>query len=100
MLGATPKKIDRVDLLMCGMVMEKNGDPVSFGAGIACLGHPLNALRWLARTMTRLGRPLKAGDLVLSGALGPMIPSFDGEFVEARISGLGSVSVQFGARRH
>lgn len=99
-LGASARKIDDLDLLMCGMVMEKNGDPVSFGAGIACLGHPLNGLRWLARTMVRLGRPLKAGDLVLSGALGPMVPSFDGEYVEARISGLGSVGVQFGARRH
>ncbi|MFT0891487.1 2-keto-4-pentenoate hydratase [Pseudochelatococcus sp. G4_1912] len=99
-LGATPRKIDQLDLQMCGMVIEKNGDPVSFGAGIACLGHPLNSLRWLARTMVRLGRPLHAGDVVMSGALGPMVRSFDGEYLEARISGLGSVGVQFGARKH
>ncbi len=95
-LGATPRKIDQIDMLMCGMVIEKNGDAVSFGAGIACLGHPLNALRWLARTMVRLGRPLHAGDVVLSGALGPMVRSYPGEFVEARINGLGSVGVHFG----
>lgn len=95
-LGGTPRKIDQIDLLMCGMVIEKNGDAVSFGAGIACLGHPLNSLRWLARTMVRLGRPLHAGDVVMSGALGPMVRSYEGEYVEVRINGLGSVGVHFG----
>ncbi|WP_421874207.1 2-keto-4-pentenoate hydratase [Pararhizobium sp.] len=98
-LGASPRKIDQIDLLLCGMVIERNGDPVSFGAGIACLGHPLNALRWLARTMVRLGRPLHAGDVVMSGALGPMVRSHYGEYLEARINGLGSVGVQFGPRK-
>jgi 2-keto-4-pentenoate hydratase len=52
------------------MVVEKNGEPVSFGAGAACLGNPLNALLWLARKMVETGRPLEGGELVLSGALG------------------------------
>jgi 2-keto-4-pentenoate hydratase len=89
-LGATPKKISEFDLRLCGMVVEKNGEPVSFGAGAACLGNPLNALLWLARKMVETGRPLEGGELVLSGALGPMVAMEKGDFIEARVSGLGS----------
>ena len=95
-LGTTPVKLDALDLRLCGMVLEKNGDPVSFGAGVACLGNPLNALGWLARTMAGIGRPLKEGDIVLAGALGPMVAASPGDVVEARIEGLGSVRVSFG----
>lgn len=95
-LGARPVSIRDVDLLLCGAVIEKNGDAVSFGAGIACLGHPLHAVRWLARTMVRVGRPLRAGDVVLSGALGPMVAAEPGDHIEARISGLGAVDITFG----
>lgn len=94
-LGTRPVTLDAVDLRLCGMVLEKNGDQVSFGAGAACLGHPLHALGWLARTMAANGRPLQEGDVVLSGALGPMVSVVSGDFVEARIEGLGSVRVNF-----
>ncbi|MFT3763008.1 MAG: fumarylacetoacetate hydrolase family protein [Pseudoxanthomonas sp.] len=94
-LGGAPKKIDAFDLALCGMSLEKAGEPVSVGCGAACLGNPLNAVTWLARTMARLGRPLRAGDVVLSGALGPMVPVRAGDVFEARISGLGSVSATF-----
>lgn len=94
-LGNEPKRLDGLDLRLCGMVMEIRGEPVSTGAGAACLGHPLNAVLWLARVMARAGRPLKAGDTVLSGALGPMVPVTWGSVVEARIAGLGSVRAAF-----
>jgi len=94
-LGGTPKKLHGLDLRMAGMVMESGGEPVSVGAGAACLGDPLSAVWWLARTMARVGRPLKAGDTVLSGALGPMVPVEWGEVVEARIAGVGSVRAAF-----
>jgi len=95
-LGNEPKKLDGLDLRLCGMVMEKRGDQVSVGAGAACLGHPLNAALWLARTMVEVGAPLKAGDIIMSGALGPMAPVAAGDVVEVRISGLGSVRAAFG----
>jgi 2-keto-4-pentenoate hydratase len=96
-LGTTPRRLDdpAIDLRLAGMVMERHGEPVVFGAGAACLGHPLHALRWLAATMVRAGRPLAAGDVVLSGALGPMLPAAPGDRFEARISGLGAVGVGF-----
>jgi 2-keto-4-pentenoate hydratase len=78
-------------------VVEHRGEPVSVGAGAACLGNPLNAVVWLAREMVTRGRPLMAGDIVMSGALGPMVPVTPDEVYEVRINGLGSVRAAFGA---
>jgi 2-keto-4-pentenoate hydratase len=94
-LGAQPVKLDGLDLRTCGMVMTLKGEPVSTGAGAACLGHPLNAALWLAKTMARVGRPLTAGDQIMSGALGPMVPASPGDVLEARIEGLGAVRAAF-----
>ena len=94
-LGSTPVALGSFDPVMCGMVMECRGEPVSVGAGRACLGSPISATAWLARTMATAGRPLRTGDTVLSGALGPMVPVQPGDVFEARISGLGSVTAAF-----
>lgn len=96
-LGNDPKKLDGLDLRLCGMVMELRGEQVSLGAGVACMGNPLNAALWLARTMAAAGAPLRAGDVIMSGALGPMAAVNAGDAVEVRISGLGSVRTVFGA---
>ncbi|MEU6078876.1 fumarylacetoacetate hydrolase family protein, partial [Micromonospora sp. NPDC047074] len=94
-LGTVPRRLADVDLRLCGMVLEQAGEPVSVGAGAACLGNPLHAVQWLAQTMARSGDPLRAGDVVLSGALGPMVSVTPGAAYEARISGLGSVRACF-----
>ena len=68
-------------------------EQVSSGNGAACLGDPLNALAWLARTAREFGEPLRAGQVVLSGALGPMVTVAPGAHVRAEITGLGTVTV-------
>ncbi|WP_413204145.1 2-keto-4-pentenoate hydratase [Rhodospirillum sp. A1_3_36] len=95
-LGSEPRGLGEFDPRLCGMVMEKGGEPVSVGAGAACLGNPLTAALWLAKVMARVGRPLRAGDTILSGALGPMVAAAPGDIFEARVNGLGSVRAAFG----
>lgn len=94
-LGTQPRKLGDIDLRACGMVVQREGEAVSMGSGAACLGNPLTATLWLARKMAEVGRPLKAGDIVLSGALGPMVPVSGGESYELTIAGLGSVRARF-----
>ncbi|MBL4603129.1 MAG: fumarylacetoacetate hydrolase family protein [Emcibacteraceae bacterium] len=94
-LGNSPKQINDIDMRLCGMVMERRGEQVSLGAGQACLGNPLNAVVWLANKMAEFEQPLIAGDIILSGALGPMVTASPGDIFEARISGLGSVTASF-----
>ncbi|OKH80291.1 2-keto-4-pentenoate hydratase [Mycolicibacterium sp.] len=72
-LGTTAHRLVGLDLSRIGMVLERDGEPVAHGAGHACLGSPVAAVTWLAREMYRRGSPLRAGDTIMSGALGPMV---------------------------
>ncbi|MBI4984084.1 MAG: 2-oxopent-4-enoate hydratase [Rhodocyclales bacterium] len=85
----------RVDLDTCGMVLEKNGEIVGTGAGAAALGSPVNAVAWLANTLGRLGIPLKAGEVILSGSLAAMFPVQAGDNLRVTIGGIGGCSVRF-----
>jgi 2-keto-4-pentenoate hydratase len=84
-----------LDLRACTMTLRRDGEEVSTGSGAACLGDPLAAVAWLARTTRAYGAPLRAGDVVLSGALGPMVPVRPGDGFHTEISGIGEVSVSF-----
>jgi len=79
------------------MRMRRNSELVSQGTGRDCLGDPLNALAWLADTAIKFGAPLRAGDIVLSGALGPMISVRPGDVFEAVIEPLGTITALFSA---
>jgi len=84
-----------VDLGTCGMVLEKNGEIVATGAGAAALGHPANAVAWLANTLGRLGIALEAGEVILSGSLAIMVPVQAGDNLRVTIGGIGGCSVRF-----
>lgn len=85
----------KVDLVTCGMVVEKNGEIVGTGAGAATLGSPVNAIVWLANTLGRLDIPLKAGEVVLSGSLAAMFPIAAGDAFRMTLGGIGGCSVRF-----
>lgn len=91
-LGGQPVPLDRVDLRTIPMSMLINGDEAATGTGAACLGHPLQAARWLADTLCARGIPLRAGDVLMTGALGPMRPLASGDDVIARFGDLGTVT--------
>jgi 2-keto-4-pentenoate hydratase len=97
-LGREPRRLADVDLRGCEMILEANDRAASVGVGAACYGHPLNAAAWLARTLARGGEILRAGDIVLTGAMGPMVTLEPGMSVRTSIAGVGTVSFQFGAR--
>ncbi|MGP3962085.1 2-keto-4-pentenoate hydratase [Nonomuraea sp. 3N208] len=94
-LGAERLPLSAFEPVEATMRMYADGQIVSEGNGAACLGDPLNALLWLARTARDFGDPLRAGQVILSGALGPMVPVSPGVTVRAEISGLGAVAVTF-----
>jgi 2-oxopent-4-enoate/cis-2-oxohex-4-enoate hydratase len=94
-LGGAAVNPRNVDLALCGMVLEKNGEIVGTGAGAAALGHPLNAVAWLANTLGNLGIALKAGEVILSGSLAQLIPVKAGDSLRIAVGGIGGCSVRF-----
>lgn len=96
-LGSKPVKLENLDLVNCKMVMTRGEEVVSQGVGKACLANPLNAAVWLADEMVKRGRPLLAGDIILTGALGPMVVAHPGDEFKVEIDGFGSVTALFSA---
>ncbi|WP_267618700.1 2-keto-4-pentenoate hydratase [Gordonia bronchialis] len=96
-VGAARRSLDDFEPVSATMTMTIDAAQVSQGRGDACLGDPLNALQWLARTAREFGDPLRSGEVILSGALGPMAAITGPCTVRADISGLGTVTATFTA---
>lgn len=79
-----------LDLEGAAMEMTFDGELVSTGIGAAALGNPINAAAWLAQTLAARGEPLKAGDILLAGALGPMVALKPGVTIKAKVAGIGT----------
>lgn len=94
-LGTDRRSLSDVEPAAVDMTMQIDGTVVSTGNGTACLGDPLSALSWLARKAREFGDPLRAGQVILSGALGPMRSLHPGATVAVTIDGLGSLSASF-----
>ncbi len=94
-VGRDGRTLDEVEPRDVVMSLSINGEVRSSGNGAACLGDPLEALRWLAVQAYRYDDPLRADHLILSGALGPFVPFASGDRVEASISGFDLLSVEF-----
>jgi 2-keto-4-pentenoate hydratase len=94
-IGAQGTALNAFEPCNVTMTMHRGNDLVSQGTGHDCLGDPLSALAWLAATAIDVGTPLRAGDLVLSGALGPMVTVAAGDVFEAVIAPLGTVTARF-----
>lgn len=94
-LGSRPLSLAEFDISALAMKLTKNGEVVSAGQAADCLGNPLNAVIWLANTLSALGRPLGAGHVVMTGALGPMVPVTAGDSYVGDFGVLGSVTTRF-----
>ena len=92
-LGTRPVPLAAVDLRRVEMRLTINGEEAATGTGAACLGNPLNAVLWLADTMSQLGTPLRAGECIMTGSLCGMLPLTVGDELHAEIDSLGTVSV-------
>lgn len=98
-LGCEARELGDVDLAGCEMTMTRRragvSEVVSQGTGADCLGSPLIAARWLAAELARRGDALRRGDIILTGALGPMVEVVAGDRFDVEISGIGAVAVEF-----
>jgi 2-oxopent-4-enoate/cis-2-oxohex-4-enoate hydratase len=92
-----PQRVDprSLDLAAAAMQMWKNGQPCGSGLGAAVQGHPAEAVAWLANTLGAFGIPFKAGELILSGSLAPLVPAQAGDRFTMQIEGLGGCSIAF-----
>ncbi len=94
-VGGAIANVADVDLRTIGIVLEKNGEPVAFGAGAAVLGHPAAAIAMLANMLGEKGEEIPAGTLILSGGITEAVTVAAGDAVTLRVQGLGSTSVRF-----
>jgi 2-oxo-3-hexenedioate decarboxylase len=92
-LGCTALDPAGVDLRTLGCIFEKNGQLIATASGAAVLGHPAASVAWLVRKLAARGEGLKAGQIVLSGAMTEAVAVEPGDCITARFDQLGSVEI-------
>ncbi len=90
-------EVDPRDYDLPGLHMRiyKNGEFHSEGLGSAVQGNPLTAVAWLANTLGEFGIPFRAGEVILSGSLAPLIPVVAGDEMRLELEGVGGCSCRF-----
>jgi 2-keto-4-pentenoate hydratase len=94
-LGEAVSRSSAPDLLEVAGRAIINGSEVGRGTGADVLGHPHNALAWLANHLASEGRGLHAGQIVLTGSLVKTVWLSAGDHVRMELKGLGDVEVTF-----
>ena len=87
--------MDQLDLRTLGVVVEKNGEGVAFGAGAAVLGHPAWSLAMLANLLAEREQVIPAGTYVMTGGITEAVGAQAGDHFAARFQALGSLSIRF-----
>ena len=96
-LGSRPNPLGSLDIREASMQMQLNGTVASTGRGAACCGNPLHALLWLANSLCERGTPLRAGECIMTGSLGPMVTLAAGDEIRVEVDPLGTVSTRLPA---
>lgn len=94
-LGSNEVDPRTIDLPNLKMKVYKNGELHSEGIGSAVQGNPLTAVAWLANTLGEFGIEFKAGEVILSGSLVPLIPVVAGDQMHLELEGVGTASCSF-----
>lgn len=88
-----PEELDRVGV---EMKLVKNGETINEGNGAAVLGDPAYCVAWLANKLSEFNISLKAGEVILSGALSAAIDASSGDVFTCQFTeGLGDVTINF-----
>lgn len=96
MLSTVPHNPNGLDFAAERLTLYKNGAVLAQGQADVILGNPLNSVAWLSNKLfSQYGTGLKAGNIVLSGALCGAHPAIPGDTFEAEFSTLGRLSVTF-----
>ncbi len=90
-LGDKIEDVSGFDFVGCNMQLKKNNKVTSEGNGAACMGNPIDAALWLIHTLLMSNTKIAEGSVILSGALGPMVPCESGDIFEMHISGMNTV---------
>lgn len=94
-IGDQVKKLEEINLRTNGMILKKNNEIIATGSGSAALGHPAQAIAWLANKLAEFDISLKKGELILPGALSSAVAITSGDEIVADFGPLGTVNVSF-----